>query len=286
MDSRFRGNDRENAMMKILVTHTRPHLDDVCGVWLYRKFVPGWQKVKVHFIATSAEGAEPYGGGKVDANPDIVHIGVARGKYDEHKGDKGESAATLVFKDLADRRFLTQDRDELLALRKVIAYVLEGDLGLRMGKRESIYELRLVILGVPDSLDRISAGCIMLDGLLNLFKDEVILDWDWRKKKIFRTRWGRGVGLSSRVRATSRAYGAGYVLVAQVDPVLGYRFIRADARSKVDLTAIFRKVKKLEPVADWYLHHSKRMLICGSEVAPQSHLSRLTLEELIALAEI
>lgn len=272
--------------MKILITHTKPHLDDIAGIWLYQRYVPGWSKVEIKFIPTTSYGGVPYGGKPVDSDPNVIHIGVCRGRYDEHKGDVGKCASLLVFEDLVRRKLLPKDKVELAALRKIVDYVLEGDLGKRIGKGDWLHAFDTVLLWVPDSDVRAKTGFIMLDALLSLSKDTVILDRDWKKKKIFRTTWGRGVGLISAVRGTVRAYNENFVLIAQVDPKKGYRSVRAHADSKVDLTDVFLKLKKIEPNAEWYLHHSKKLLICGDDVAPKSKLSKLSLDELIELVRL
>ncbi len=268
--------------MKILVTHTRPHLDDVCGIWLYRRFVPSWSRAAVKFISI-VNGGRPYGGRPVDTDPDIVHFGVARGQYDEHKGDLGKSAAVLVWEDLRRRRLLPQDRLEAKALQAVVYFVLEGDLGKHIGPPEWAYSLDNLIRWIPDSRERIRSGSILLEALLNFFKARFTLDRDWKRRKEFKTRWGRGVGLISTASGTLRAYADGLTVVVQIDPQHGYRSIRARADSRVNLTRAWKRVQQLEPGADWYLHHSRRLLICGDEVAPGSKLSKLSLEELIKL---
>ncbi|MBI4133199.1 hypothetical protein HY478_01145 [Candidatus Uhrbacteria bacterium] len=271
--------------MKTFVTHIRPHLDDICGIWLYQKYVPSWKKAVLRFIPTSPTGGTPYGGKPVDSDPHIIHVGVCRGKYDEHKGNTHDSAASLVWKDLRRRKLTPRDADAAEALARLVHHVLEGDLGKRGGKPDRIYEIGRVIMGVPNSLERTRATFVMLDGLLNLLTDRVKLDRDWRKKKVFETRWGRGVGLTSKIKATDRAYEEGYVLVAQVDPIRHYRSIRAYGLSRVDLSRAYRRARALEPQAEWYFHHSKRMLICGSDVASLRHPSKLTLGQLIALVK-
>jgi hypothetical protein len=270
---------------KVLVTHVRPHLDDIAGIWLFQKYLPGWKDARVHFIPTTNKGGKPYGGKPVDTDPNIFHIGIGRGKFDEHKGNIGESAATLIHQEIKRKKQLPKTLIERKALERVIEYVLEGDLGQRHGLPGWAYEFGTVIMWIPDSKERTRAGIVMLDALLSFFEDYEKLSKDWKKKKIFKTQWGRGVGIISDKRATIRIYDEGYVLAAQVDPKRGYRSIRAHANSRVDLTAAYKKAIALEPKADWYLHHSKRMLICGSEVAPQSIRSRLTLEQLIDLVK-
>lgn len=268
---------------KTLVTHVRPHLDDVCAIWMYQKYVPGWKKSRVEFMPTTSEGGKPYGGQPVDSDANIVHIGIGRGKLDEHKGNIGKSATTLLFAELKKHGHLPKNLVKRKALKLVTDYVLEDDLGKRIGHSSWPFEMATLLMWMPKSEDRVSTGITMLEALLYFYEDYVKLEKDWRKKKVFKTKWGRGVGVVSAMRATIRAYSEGYKLVAQVDPKHGYRSIRAHADSGVDLTSAYRRVKALEPKADWYLHHSKKMLICGSDVAPESERSKLTLPQLMAL---
>lgn len=272
--------------MKILVTHIRPHLDDICGIWLYRKYVPSWKRAAIRFINLDLQGGTPYGAKPVDTDPAVVHIGVCRGRYDEHKGNLKDSAATLVFKDLGRRKLLPRDPTTRMALERVVAYVLEGDLGRRIGREGWFYEVSVVLLSIPASDERARTGFVLLEALLSFMKDRVILDRDWRTKKVFKTPWGRGAGVVSTIGAAARGYEDGFVLVAQVDPKRDYRSIRARATSRVNLVKIYERLKQLEPKAEWYLHHSKRLLICGDDVAPKVRLSKLSLKQLIELVRV
>ncbi len=269
--------------MKTLVTHIKPHLDDICGMWLYKKYVPGWRRARTVFIGMNARGGDPYGGKSVDTDPNSVHVGVCRGKYDEHKGNVGESAATLVWKDLRRRKLLPREKLMSEALHRMVDFVLEGDLGKRLGNVCSPYEIGPLLLWIADSDERVATGAVLLDALLRFFFDRVTLDHDWKKRKEFKTPWGKGVGLVCTAKVTDRAYEEGFVLAVHVDTKTGFKSIRADAHSTVDLTRAYEEVKKREPKAGWYFHHSKRLLICGDVVAPRSRLSKLSLGELIGL---
>ena len=48
---------------------------------------------------------------------------------------------------------------------------------------------------------------------------------------------------------------------------------------------MYAKVKSLEPDAEWYLHFSKDLLICGSDKAANYKLSKLELNDLIGLVK-
>ncbi len=272
--------------MKNLATHINPHLDDICGIWLFKKYFPGWKKANVRFVNATPNSCSTYGGKPVDTDADIVHVGVCRGKYDEHKGDLGKSAAVLVWEDLKRKKHLPKDKIEQKALKLVIDYVLEGDLGLRYKKEDTAYELGTLVKWIPDSFERVECGSIFLEALLNFLESCVKLEQDWVKRKVFKTKWGNGVGLISESNGAERAYNEGYVLIVQIEPKKHYYSIRADAQSKVDLTEAYEKAVALEPKSDWYLHHSKRLLICGSStVANKFNRSKLSLEQMIGLVK-
>jgi hypothetical protein len=57
--------------------------------------------------------------------------------------------------------------------------------------------------------------------------------------------------------------------------------IAARSHSNVDLQPVYADLKRVDPIADWYLHPNHRMLLCGTPKAPPQHLSELSLEELV-----
>jgi hypothetical protein len=130
-------------------------------------------------------------------------------------------------------------------------------------------------------------GIQILESLLVAFCDQVKLDADWAKREEFLSRWGKAVALESEVYGSSwRAYQSGAVLVCEIDRVKGYRQFRAEATSKVDLSDVYEIVKKKEPKASWFLHHSKRLLLCGSSSASDFVPSKLILQEMIDLVKL
>ncbi len=70
------------------------------------------------------------------------------------------------------------------------------------------------------------------------------------------------------------AFGNGAVLYVYRDKH-GHTGIAARSRSSVDLTPVFHDLRKLDPGADWYLHPSKRLLLCGTVKAPARMPSKL-----------
>lgn len=62
--------------------------------------------------------------------------------------------------------------------------------------------------------------------------------------------------------------------------------ITASPASEVDLTELMRHLQMLEPNADWYLHPSKRMLLCGSDKTRETKLSHLNLADVVNLLAV
>lgn len=268
--------------MKTLITHLRPHLDDICALWLLKRYLPEAKDAQIDFIPTDEKG------GKVSDDPEIAYVGVGRGRFDEHKGDIGDCAATLVWKH-AEPRAAIADPIEKRAIRKMVAWVFQEDTGRLNTVPYRAFTAPSIIEGYFDGHDRDSAktaefGFAMLDALLMTQKNEVRLEDDWANRKEFASRWGKAVAVVGASRQIdSYAYGRGFPLAVIMDPNATYHTIRADASSDIDLASVYEALRKREPEASWYFHHSGKMLICGGDHAPGATLSKLSMEELIAL---
>lgn len=99
------------ATFHTIVTHENPHLDEILGIWLLRKFgekvFPGISSAKIEFWGTG--GQSPDGrSAKEYEREGVLLIGVGGGRFDEHPAVNGERkkeecAATLIAKDLGLR---------------------------------------------------------------------------------------------------------------------------------------------------------------------------------------
>ncbi len=265
--------------MKTLITHLRPHLDDICALWLLQRYLPDAREAKLDFIATNEKG------GDVIDDPDLTYVGVGRGKYDEHKGDIGQCATSLVWNDIKGRAAL--DAKETRAVEKIVAWVLLEDTGKLNAEPYRFFSVPAIIEGYFDGHGRDSKavtefGFAMLDALLLAQRNEVRIEDDWNGRVEFESRWGRAVAIVGTARQIDAyAYSRGIPLVVIVNPDRTYHTIRADAASPIDLTPAWEKIHAREPQASWYFHHSKKMLICGGDHAPNARLSALTVEDLI-----
>lgn len=267
-----------------LMTHPTPHLDDVAGIWLLKRFDARYRAARIGF--------EP---ARSSAHPErrgVVYVGVGRGRFDEHKGDVHESATTLVWKYIKGHARIA--RDTKYALERIVRWVRDEDHARNITLPLHEFSLPVVISHMPalrgvGSSGAVEIGFTMLDALLAAHIEEEKFRHAWKRRITFKTPWGRGVGVTSSASSISiarTAFRAGFVLYASVDQKRRYRAIKATGAVRVNLTEAYARAKQLEPRADWYLHHSKRMLICGSDVAQNKILSRLTLKKLIGLVRI
>ncbi len=264
--------------MKTLLTHPRPHLDDICGIWLIKKYLPGWTDAAVDFLPATTERRD---------DAETLMVGIGRGAFDEHKGDIGESATTLVWKSLRER---VSDPLDVAALDLLTEWVRKGDTSehnvaemVAHGSWLPAEQLHAsYVRHGKDSQALYVFGAELCENALLRYRNEVELERDWEKRVEFDSPWGRGVGLETDASgADDFAYSKGFVLIVVVHPGNGYRGYRATPSRNVDLTATHAALVIVDPQAFWFLHHSKKLLMAGSDVAPETPLSNLSLQELI-----
>lgn len=273
---------RNQLKQNVLVTHVRPHVDDVVGLWLFKRYRPGWKDARIVFLNLEAEIKPTYRNEPVDSNPKVVHIGMAAGMFDEHHLKRKTTATTLVWEFLKKKKNIP--KKDQLAIQKIVDYVYEEDTGAFKNVPTDcrIVSFGAILNGASD--DRYTLGFQMLDALLNSMRGIGELEKDWKNRTEFKTKWGNGVGFETRVSGGDAfAYGHGFEILAQVNTKHGYRSVKGRSTSNVDLTKAFKKVRELEPEAGWYLHQSKKLLLAGSSSAPDVVKSNLTLKELIAV---
>lgn len=266
--------------MKTLITHVRPHLDDVCAIWLLRRFAPEFKDSAVDFIQTNKDG------GKTEANPDFTYIGVGRGRFDEHKGDVGKCATTLVLDHLKERDLLGGDE---AAAGKLAAWVLEEDTGKLHTIPYRDFSVPIILQSTFDLSNRDSGavadlGFRILDALFVAMKNVVEIETDWEKRVAFLSRFGPAIALESNAREVdSYCYVRGFDVVAIVNKARTHHTIRGKAGTTVDLSSVYEVLKEKDPAAAWYLHHSKKLLICGGDITSEKALSKMTVEGLVEL---
>lgn len=270
--------------MPTIITHNAPHLDEIAAIWLLHRFVARWGRAKISYVASNTI-KRP-----IAERALTMYLGVGRGMFDEHKGDAKHCCATLVYQHLLKQKKILLTPAKKAALDELLAYVNEDDHGTLINAPRAEFSIGSVntyctLLGAT-SAELTAFGETYLDAVYAALVEKYTLQKDWRSATAFKSRWGRAVGIETEVNAKvvlRRASQEGAHVVVVINPKNKFRSIRSLPHTAVDLTSAYTVVKKLEPKAEWYLHHSKRMLICGSDVAANIYLSKMPLRALIKL---
>ncbi len=269
--------------MKTLITHINPHLDDIAAIWLFKKFHPDFDSAEMDFVSQSV--------GTLTAEDDEnkVYLGVGRGKFDEHKGDLDDCAASLVWKFLKEQKLVQSDDAIAGALEEIVEWVRLGDTG-RLPKQEyDDFSIPAFIRpsgnSKEDSLKAAELGIEILDRVLKVLTRKHRAQKDWGNRKEFESKFGKAYAISSefvdRAFCKSKSDANLYLMVDPKSKHVQY----FTPYFEIDLEPIYKKVKELDPEASWFLHQSHHMVICGSGSAPDSKPTKLTMSELVKAAQ-
>ncbi len=270
--------------VKTLVTHISPHLDDIAAVWLFKKFFPSFKNAKIKFISQSQTD-------KVadTETKDRIFFGIGKGRFDEHKGDLEDCATSLVWKEIKKEGLAPKDSFEIKAYDEMVQWNFLVDTAKLPPGEFDNYRLDSFIRSYEnspeDSLRTVKLGCEILDRIMpKLIKKQRGLD-EWEKRIEFKSRWGKSVAVEGADFSRNLAYSKGFMVVAQLSPVDHFIGITASGLSKIDLTPIYAALIKKEPDIPWFLHHAKKMVLCGSASAPDAKRSKLNLKEVIEIVK-
>ena len=267
--------------MKTLVTHINPHLDDISAIWVFKKFHPEFKDAQIEFINASRDAALK------EETDDKIFFGTGGGKFDEHKGDLEDCAASLVWKSIKDSDLKPSDEIELKALDDLIEWNRLIDLGKGTNYDFGPYSVQAFIRSKKstqeDSLVSLKLGEEILDRILELLKKVKQSEKDWESKVEFESQFGKSVAVSSKTVDRSFTRDKGFNLVLMYDPEFNSAQFFTPS-FEIDLEPIYKKLIEKEPDSGWFLHQSHHMVICGSSSAPE-HKTNLSFEELIEIAK-
>lgn len=268
-----------------IVTHRKPHLDEVVASWLLETFDPAFKGCEYVFIALNPTG------GDMPVGDHYVGLGVGRGKYDEHGLKAGQSATKLVYDDLMHRGLIPNEAHEDKALEWLVAYSHQQDTGMWETNDPAVtsFNIPAILRGrwltTNDDRDSITFGHQIVEAVMANLNARAKFLTDWDKRIEFESIFGPAVALTSDYKASDAfAYHHGFILRIQKDPTKDFGDFRGPAASDIDLTEIYKKVNELEPKA-WFLHQSKRMLISSNDPASGLPTTKLSLQQLIDLVK-
>ena len=299
--------------MKIIVTHTSPDWDAITSVWLFKKFLSGWQDADVRFVPagqrlhgapteTKHKGENPI---EQIGEDEIVHVDTGLLPLDHHQiQDTNVSAASLVWDYVqleltkAGQHFTPEHVE---AISRIVKIVVDTDHFKEVFWPDAgadRYEFSF--LGLLDGMKLVKPsndtyylefGIDCLNALTAQFENRIWAEREIKEKGVpFTTRFGKGMGFETLNDTVLKlAQKMGYVIVLRKDPRKGYVRIKAlpstvDEKG-ADLTQAYEEFKKIDPNATWFLHISKKMLLNGSTKNPTMKPTKLSLAELIKVVE-
>lgn len=268
--------------MKTLVTHINPHLDDIAGIWLFKKFFTDFSDAKVDFINASLTAA------KGDETEDRIYIGTGGGQYDEHKGDTEDCATSLVWKDILKKEIGPKNQEELNALEELVEWSRLIDLGRMPQQLYDDFTIQAFIRPKDNSADgsskAVDLGSEILDRVLQVLIRKHKGEIDWQNHIEFESKFGKSYAILSNVIGRPFCKGKGGDLFLMVNPD-DYSVQYFTPSMEIDLEPIYQKLKELDPKADWFLHQSHHMVLCGGGAKPVFEKSKLSFEQLIDVAK-
>lgn len=264
-----------------MVTHINPHLDDISAIWLFKKFNPEFRDAQIEFIPASRDAALK------EETEDKIFFGTGGGKFDEHKGDLEDCAASLVWKDIKSKGIEDLNETEVLAMDELIEWNRLIDLGKGNNYDFGPYSVQAFIRSKKstqeDSLASLKLGEEILDRIFEILKQNKQSEKDWEKRVEFETKFGKSVAVESGTVDRSFTRDKGFDLVLMYDAKLkSAQFFTPSF--EIDLEPIYKKIIEREPDGGWFLHQSRHMVICGSSSAPE-HKTDLSFEDLIKIAK-
>lgn len=267
--------------MASLITHINPHLDDIFAIWLLKKYDPKYAVFEVDFISATHD----QGGEETESR---VFVGTGGGKFDEHKEGLNTSAGSLVFDYLKVEGLLPQDGLEVKALEEMVEWNLKIDTGVIPIEVYDEYSVPAFIRSKDSkkesSLEDVELGAKILERILQVTKRTQQSIKDWESRVEFETKFGKTTAIKSDTidRPFCKKKGGELFLIFS-PKYSGVQFFTPS--HTLDLSSIYEKVKELDPQADWFLHQSHHMVLCGSSAAPEAHPTKLSYEELIEVVK-
>lgn len=258
----------------VIVGHLAPDLDCLVAIWILVRF-GGATAADLEFVPAG----RTFHDQPPDADPAIIHVDTGGGRFDHHH----TADATLSAAELVRRAVVPGDA----ALSRLVEQVTRIDHAEALqGHQPVFFNITDLITGYnalfPNKPFHVAQAMLPnLDAWYEHERRALRLERAFQRRVEFQTRWGLGIALASDDGGSSKlAYRHGAVLYAYRDRQ-GFMGVAAQHRSCVDLEPIYHDLKRVDGQADWYLHPSHRLLLCGTPKAPPRVPSALSLTQLV-----
>lgn len=298
--------------MKIIVTHISPDWDAIGGVWVLKKFLPGWQNAAVEFVPAGGRRIAPgkYKMAKLgehteaielQGKDEVIHVDTGLGPLDHHETSdssvSGTSRAWDYVKSEIEKSGSTMTDVHMKAVSRVVDFIVQTDHFKEVFWPDAAADrYEFTILGVLEGLKLLKPeehdyyvqfGREVLDSLFHTFENRIWAEEEIQEKGIvFETKRGKGIGFESLNDSVLKlAQKMGYHLVVRRDPNKGYVRIKVrppeNKTTDIDLTLAYERLSKMDPDATWFLHVSKKMLLNGGSKNPNQVPTNLSLQRII-----
>jgi len=262
-------------MKATLVTHVHPDLDALLGTWILIRF-GGYDECELVFVPV---------GRRWDKGQNVIHVDTGLTQFDHHDRSDFTCAAKLVYESV----FREEGNPAVEAL---VNYALKTDWYLLAEDDHSPFTINSIIEGLnrlhPDDPRTVAERTFQIfDALCESLSHRLEAEREYEKGFEFDSAFGKAFAIESSLGAVREvAYSKGAHVFVFVDPVKGYRGYKARSQKGIDLTDVYSVLRSREPAADWFLHSSRELLLCGSDKASDRKLSKLSLTELVDLVSL
>lgn len=267
--------------MATLITHINPHLDDIFGIWLLKKYDPKYADFEVDFVSAAHNLAD-------QETEEKVFVGTGGGKFDEHKEGLATCAGSLVFDYLKAENLLPSNQLEVKALEEMVDWNKKIDTGTIPIEAYDEFSVPAFIRCKDSSKESsnrsVELGSRILNRILPVLKNKQQSLMDWQERVEFETKFGKSYAVKSNTIDRPFCKKQGGDLFLLLSPKYhGVQFFTPS--HTLDLSPIYEKVKGMDPEADWFLHQSHHMVLCGSSAAPDAKQTKLSFDQLIEVAK-
>ena len=276
-------------MAKTIVTHVSPDIDGIGAIWLLKKLHPDFRNAKLAFVPA---GDSTYNNEPVDSNSDVLHVDTGLGKFDHHLTNNFTCGTKLIYEYLVGEGYIKEDD---CALKRFVEIVCQIDHGFDNYKwsdsSDDRYEFLLhnILTGwkilYPRSDEKYVEWTIhALESIYKILQLKVKAERQIDEGCKFQTKWGKGIAVYTENESVlDLAIKLGYAVAVRKDPGRGHIRVTGSNKHDVDLTSVYKMLKKADPSASWFLHASKMLLRNGSSRNPTMKASKLTIDDLIEI---
>ncbi len=253
---------------------------------------------------------------------ETIHVDTGMGALDHHQtSDNNTCGAKLTLDFILKNPESNLHKHEVKkeAVERIVELVIDDDHFQEVyypDSNKDIYALGIVeliqghkLMFQKDDAKLVNFIMECLDVALHSLETRIWAEEEINKKGIeFTSKWGKSLAIETiNDEVLKLSQMRGYVLAVRKDPNGGFIRIKAlpDVRSKneelgikneeekkkqdliktIDLTPYYKKLKKMDPDASWFLHASKRMLLNGSSKNPTMNGTKLTLSQVVEVLQ-